>query len=127
MFEENLSVPKLIIGFLNHFFLGILSVSMAALFTRNIVNNTGIGWLGACFALVISIASAGFSNTLPHMLRFIVWILPPIPSLMSLMERNDVPYIASTVGLVYLWIVGYTVVLVLIFFWMQQKGYRDLS
>lgn len=127
MFGASVSFAQLIIGFLSHVFLGVLSVSIAALFTRNITKNPGTGWLGVSFVLLISIASAGLRHPLPDNLQWIVWILPPVPQLMSLMEGSSVASIFPAIVFVYLWLVGYVAVLILLFFWIQHRGYRGLS
>jgi len=127
MFKEDVTIFKLIIGFLNHFFLGVLSVSITALFTRNITKNPGTSWLSVSFVLLISIASSGIREVLPSFLQWIVWTLPPVPHLMSLMETTNVSAIFLEVSLIYLWLVIYSVVLILLFFWIQHLKYRDLS
>ncbi|GGJ99966.1 ABC transporter permease [Lentibacillus kapialis] len=123
MFGADISILKLIIGVLNHFFLGVLSVSMAALFTREIIKNPGTGWLGVSFVLLVSIASTGLRHALPNFLQWTVWVLPPVPHLMSLMEGSNVASIFPAIGFVYLWLGGYSAVLILLYFWLQNRGF----
>ncbi|GAB4074134.1 ABC transporter permease [Barrientosiimonas marina] len=124
MFGATISIPKLTIGFLSHIFLGVLSVSITALFTRHIAKNSGMAWLGIIFVLLASIASAGLHDALPHALQWIAWALPPVPYLMSLMGGTNAASIFPAIGFVYVWLAIYSAILILMFFWIQHRGYQ---
>ncbi len=57
MFNEKMTVSLFLIGFLSHISFSILGISIATLFTRNIIQKAGTAWLSLTFILLITIAS----------------------------------------------------------------------
>lgn len=80
MFNEKMTLSLFITGFFSHFSLSILGISIAILFTRNIIKKASTAWLSLSFVLLITIASIRLKKDMPELL----WIFPPINGFMML-------------------------------------------
>ncbi|MDI6508861.1 ABC transporter permease, partial [Bacillus wiedmannii] len=63
--------------FLAHMSFSILGISIATLFTRNMIQKASTAWLSLIFILLITIASIQFKKEL-------LWFLPPVESFLML-------------------------------------------
>lgn len=77
MFNEKMTVSLFLVGFLAHMSFSILGISIATLFTRNIIQKASTAWLSLTFILLITIASIRFKKEL-------LWFLPPVESFLML-------------------------------------------
>lgn len=57
MFNEKMTASLFLVGFLAHMSLSILGISIATLFTRNIIQKASTAWLSLTFILLMTIAS----------------------------------------------------------------------
>ncbi|MEI4619538.1 ABC transporter permease [Bacillus pfraonensis] len=80
MFNEKMTLSLFITGFLSHFSLSILGISIAILFTRNIIKKASTAWLSLSFVLLITIASIRLKKDMPELL----WFFPLINDFMML-------------------------------------------
>ncbi|MFL0401861.1 ABC transporter permease [Bacillus nitratireducens] len=77
MFNEKMTASLFLVGFLAHMSLSILGISIATLFTRNIIQKASTAWLSLTFILLMTIASIRLKKEL-------LWFLPPIESFIML-------------------------------------------
>ena len=63
MFNEEMTVSLFLVGFLAHMSFSILGISIATLFTRNMIQKAGTAWLSLTFILLITIASIRFKKS----------------------------------------------------------------
>ncbi|WP_459503298.1 ABC transporter permease [Bacillus sp. C1] len=115
MFKENMTAERFITGLLAHFSLSILGISIATLFTRNIIQKASTSWLSLSFILLITIASVRLKKDMPELL----WVFPPIDSFMMLGQYEH-HFLVHTL-LFTVWALIYSLVLVSLFLYLVQK------
>lgn len=126
MFGEPVTSDELIIGFLSHLLLGVLSVSISVLFTRNIVMKLSNAWLGVSLALVVSLTSIGLKSVLPAVFQPVICVLPPVPGIIGLMEEKNIQDFYLEFGFVYLWLCMYSCVLIALFLLIDKKKGQEM-
>ncbi|EEK71106.1 MULTISPECIES: hypothetical protein [Bacillus] len=77
MFNEKMTASLFLVGFLAHMSLSILGISIATLFTRNIIQKASTAWLSLTLILLMTIASIRLKKEL-------LWFLPPVESFIML-------------------------------------------
>ncbi|EOP49739.1 ABC transporter permease [Bacillus cereus VDM053] len=77
MFNEKMTASLFLVGFLAHMSLSILGISIATLFTRNIIQKASTACLSLTFILLMTIASIRLKKEL-------LWFLPPVESFIML-------------------------------------------
>ncbi len=115
MFNEKMTVSLFLVGFLAHMSFSILGISIATLFTRNIIPKASTAWLSLTFILLITIASIRFKKEL-------LWFLPPIESFLML-GQNKFNILTHTLWLT-AWAIVYSFLLLTLFlFYRSQKTF----
>ncbi|MBY0599892.1 hypothetical protein [Bacillus bingmayongensis] len=115
MFNEKMTVSLFITGILAHFSLSILSISIATLFTRNIIRKASTAWLSLSFVLLITIASIRLKKDMPELL----WFFPPINGFMMLGQYEH--HLLTHVLWLTVWALAYSVVLIGLFLYLVRK------
>ncbi|MGG0383532.1 ABC transporter permease [Priestia filamentosa] len=108
----------LIMGFLSHFSLSLLSLSLSALFTRELIQNQSNTWWGVLGILVISVSISTLKDTIDGF----IWLFPPLHFSLEIMSSED--NIKSIPGLFwgqFSWIFLYTFLLIGLFFWIMKR------
>lgn len=108
----------LIMGFLSHFSLSLLSLSLSALFTRELIQNQSNTWWGVLGILVISVSISTLKDTIDGF----IWLFPPLHFSLEIMSSED--HIKSIPGLFwgqFSWIFLYTFLLIGLFFWIMKR------
>lgn len=114
MFNEKMTVSLFLVGFLAHMSFSILGISIASLFTRNMIPKASTAWLSLTFILLITIASIRFKKEL-------LWFLPPVESFLML-GQYKYNILTHTLWLT----VGYRIfifIIYLISFYRSQKTF----
>ncbi|KEK24560.1 hypothetical protein [Bacillus gaemokensis] len=115
MFKEKITVSLFITGLLAHISLSILGISIATLFTRNIIKKASTAWLSLSFVLLITIASIRLKKEMPELL----WFFPPIDSFMMLAQYEH--HLLVHVLRLTAWAFAYSVVLIGVFLYLVRK------
>ncbi|WP_410984046.1 ABC transporter permease [Bacillus cereus] len=115
MFKEKMTLSLLITGFLSHFSLSILGISITTLFTRNIIKKASTAWLSLSLVLLITIASIRLKKDIPELL----WFFPPINSFMML-SSHEHNLAIHTLWLT-AWALFYSFVLMSFFLYLVRK------
>ncbi|MDM5190432.1 ABC transporter permease [Bacillus sp. DX4.1] len=115
MFHEKMTMSLFIIGILAHISLSILGISIATLFTRNIIKKASTAWLSLSFVLLITIASIRLKKETPELL----WFFPPIDSFMVL-GHYEQELLSHTLWLT-AWALVYSFVLIALFLYLVRK------
>ncbi|EMA6344680.1 ABC transporter permease [Bacillus cytotoxicus] len=115
MFKEKMTLSLFITGFLAHFSLSILGVSIATLFTRNIIKKASTAWLSLSFVLLITIASIRLKKEWPELL----WIFPPINDFMML-SSYKYNLAIHTLWLT-TWALAYSFILMILFLYLVRR------
>lgn len=121
MFSEQVTIESLTIGFLTHLLLGVLAISIGALFTRNIVETKSNQWLGIILVLVVSISSLGIQQLLPPSWEYLLLLIPPISEV--IVQMNDSLNVHDIL-IMYGWNIGYSSCLIILFFIIYQRKKR---
>ncbi|MGX4668959.1 ABC transporter permease [Cerasibacillus sp. JNUCC 74] len=121
MFSEQVTIESLTIGFLTHLLLGVLAISIGALFTRNIVETKSNQWLGIILVLVVSISSLGIQQLLPPSWEYLLLLIPPISEV--IVQMNDSLNV-NDILIMYGWSIGYSSCLIILFFIIYQRKKR---
>jgi len=104
-----------ITGLLAHFSLSILGISIATLFTRNIIKKASTAWLSLSFVLLITIASIRLKKEMPELL----WVFPPINSFLMLGQYEH--HLLVHVLWLTAWALIYSLLLITLFLFLVQK------
>ncbi len=112
MFNEKMTVSLFLVGFLSHMSFSILGISIATLFTRNMIQKTGTAWLSLTFILLITIASIRFKKEL-------LWFLPPVESFLML-GQYKYNILTHTLWLT-AWAIVYSFLLFTLFLFIVRK------
>ncbi|WP_141431038.1 ABC transporter permease [Bacillus sp. 03113] len=114
MFGGETRPLHIILGFMSHFSLSILSIALSALFTRDVVKNKRNTWWGVMSILVFSVALSTFKSLL---LKGLIWILPPIRFSLEMMSSKDnMKSIPDFYYWQFGWIFLYGIVFIVLFF-----------
>ncbi|WJE52183.1 ABC transporter permease [Bacillus cereus] len=115
MFNEKMTVALFITGILTHISLSTLGISIATLFTRNIIKKASTAWLSLSFVLLITIASIRLKKDMPELL----WFFPPINGFMMLGQyKHDLLH--HTLWLT-AWSLLYSFALITLFLYLVRK------
>ncbi|MBE5104702.1 ABC transporter permease [Bacillus thuringiensis] len=112
MFSEKMTASLFLVGFLAHISLSILGVSIATLFTRNIIQKTSTAWLSLTFILLITIASVRLKKEL-------LWFFPPIESFLML-GQYKYNILTHTLWLT-AWAIVYSFLLLTLFLFLVRR------
>lgn len=120
-FSPGLHTVHIIMGFLAHFSLSVLSVALSLFFTRELVKSNVNSWWGVISiligSLIISVAKIEILK-----IRIINWLLPPLHYSLNIMGRGDeITFIPSKVYGQFVWILLYSMILIVIFLVVVQK------
>lgn len=115
MFNEKMTVSLFITGLLSHFSLSILGISIATLFTRNIIKKASTAWLSLSFVLLITIASIRLKKEMPELL----WVFPPINSFLMLGQYEQ--HLLVHVLWLTAWALIYSLLLITLFLFLVRK------
>lgn len=108
----------LIMGFLSHFSLSLLSLSLSALFTRELIQNQSNTWWGVLGILVISVSISTLKDTIDGF----IWLFPPLHFSLEIMSSEDnIKSIPVLFWGQFSWIFLYTFLLIGIFFWIMKR------
>jgi hypothetical protein len=111
-------VPHLIMGFLSHFSLSLLALSLSALFTRELIQNQSNTWWGVLGILVISVAI----STLKDKINGFIWLFPPLHfSLETMSSEDNIKAIPVLFLGQFSWIFLYAFLLIGLFFWIMKR------
>jgi hypothetical protein len=112
MFNEEMRISLFLVGFLAHMSFSILGISIATLFTRNIIPKASTAWLSLTFILLITIASIRLKKEL-------LWFLPPVESFLTL-GQYKYNILTHTLWLT-AWAIVYSFLLLTIFLFVVRK------
>ncbi|QWG30158.1 ABC transporter permease [Bacillus mycoides] len=112
MFNEKMTASLFLVGFLAHMSFSILGISIATLFTRNIIQKASTAWLSLTFILLMTIASIHFKTEL-------LWVLPPIESFLML-GQYKYNILTHTLWLT-AWAIVYSFLLLTLFLFLIRK------
>lgn len=122
VFKPGLLTIHIVIGFLAHFSLVILSIALSLFFTRELVKSNVNSWWGVISILVVSLALAVAKADILKV-KILTWILPPLRYSLEIMSVGD--KITSVPVLVYAqfaWIFIYSLILITIFIVVVSKS-----
>ena len=101
---------------MHYFSLSILVISIATLFTRNIIKKASTAWLSLSFVLLITIASIRLKKEMPELL----WVFPPINSFLMLGQYEH--HLLVHVLWLTAWALIYSLLLITLFLFLVQKN-----
>ncbi|MCZ8539386.1 ABC transporter permease [Psychrobacillus psychrodurans] len=122
VFKPGLLTIHIVIGFLAHFSLVILSIALSLFFTRELVKSNVNSWWGVISILVVSLALAVAKADILKV-KILTWILPPLRYSLEIMSVGD--KFTSVPVLVYAqfaWIFIYSLILITIFIVVVSKS-----
>ncbi|MCZ6943913.1 ABC transporter permease [Bacillus mycoides] len=112
MFNEKMTASLFLVGFLAHMSLSILGISIATLFTRNIIQKASTAWLSLTFILLMAIASIRLKKEL-------LWFLPPVKSFIML-GQYKYNILTHTLWLT-AWAIVYSFLLLTLFLFLVRR------
>ncbi|HDR7623244.1 TPA: ABC transporter permease [Bacillus mycoides] len=112
MFNEKMTASLFLVGFLAHMSLSILGISIATLFTRNIIQKASTAWLSLTFILLMTIASIRLKKEL-------LWFLPPVESFIML-GQYKYNILTHTLWLT-AWAIVYSFLLLTLFLFLVRR------
>ncbi|WP_155590460.1 ABC transporter permease [Lysinibacillus cavernae] len=111
----------ILLGFLSHFSLSLLSIALTALFTRELVKNRQNTWWGVLCILIISVVIATIKNNILQ-INGLIWLLPPVHLSLEMMSIDDqIKGIPNIFFWQFAWIFIYTSFIVLLFFFLANR------
>lgn len=120
-FSPGLRFDHIVIGFLAHFSLSLLSIALSLFFTRELVKSNVNTWWGVTGILIVSLVLA-VANVDILKIKLINWLLPPLRSSLDILSIDD--EIISISGQIYGefgWTFIYSLILITIFIAVVQK------
>jgi len=115
-FTSKLHIIHIACGFLAHFSLATLSISLSIFFTRDFVKSNTNSWWGVISILVITLVLAVAK------IELINWLVPPLRFSLEIMGvGDDITSIPAYAYWQFGWIFFYSVVLMMIFITTVQK------
>ncbi|HDR7592847.1 TPA: ABC transporter permease [Bacillus mycoides] len=112
MFNEKMTASLFLVGFLAHMSLSILGISIATIFTRNIIQKASTAWLSLTFILLMTIASIRLKKEL-------LWFLPPVESFIML-GQYKYNILTHTLWLT-AWAIVYSFLLLTLFLFLVRR------
>lgn|GEM_PF-300227 len=124
-FGVKVHLVHIIMGFLSHFILSVLAISLSAIFTREVVKNRANTWWGVLSILIFSVVIVSVKEKILYV-SGLIWLLPPVHLSLEIMGADDG---IKTIPLIYFlqfgWIVVYSIFLVGLFLILVR--YRRLD
>jgi hypothetical protein len=120
-FSPGLHTVHLVMGFLAHFSLAVLSIALSSFFTRGLVKDNVNSWWGVISILIGSLVMAVEKIEILK-INLINWVLPPLRSSMEIMSVDDqnITFPLKVYGQ-FAWIFIYSLILMTIFIAILQK------
>ncbi|MDM5236418.1 ABC transporter permease [Bacillus cereus] len=112
IFNEKMTASLFLVGFLAHMSFSILGISIATLFTRNIIQKASTAWLSLTFILLMTIASI-------RLKKEVLWFLPPVGSFLTL-GQYKYNILTHTLWLT-AWAIVYSFLLLTLFLFLIRK------
>lgn len=120
-FGERPRALHIILGFLAHFSLSILSIALSSLFTRELVQNRQNSWWGVLSILIISLAIASLKNVIVQV-QGLIWLLPPVHLSLKMMSADDsIQTIPAVFYWQYIWIFIYSMLVISLYFFISNR------
>ncbi|RXZ79017.1 hypothetical protein EBB07_24510 [Paenibacillaceae bacterium] len=118
-FIERATILHVFTAVYAHLLLALLGVLLAALVCRLTGSRliVTLGWL--LIMLALSLSTGPLGESLPGVIRFIVWLLPPASLVMTAMMQFGEPHSSLLAGLIYPLI--YTCALLLATLWLSER------
>ena len=114
-FKPELHSVHIVIGFLAHFSLAILSIALSLFFTRELVKSNVNSWWGVISILIVSLVIAVLKADILKF-KLLTWILPPLHYSLEIMSVGDqITSIPAEVFAQFTWILVYSIVLIVFF------------
>lgn len=111
----------IVLGFLSHFGLVILAITLSAIFTRDLVNNRQNTWWGVLSILLISVVIVSIKSIILQV-PGIIWLLPPVHLLFEMMSSEDgIETIPVTFYLKFGWVFLYGFLCMELFFFLMKR------
>ncbi|MFD1848568.1 hypothetical protein [Oceanobacillus bengalensis] len=121
MFREPVNFTLGFVAILNHMVLAILGISVASIFSREVIKSPISAYGGLALCLTISISALGIYDVLPSIFKNIVWIIPPaISTQSSLMEWSGTSITQLSI-FSFVWIVIYSLLVLLLFLKLSRR------
>lgn len=121
-FKPGLHIVHIVIGFLAHFSLAVLSIALSLFFTRALVKSGINSWWGVISILVVSLAiSVAKADILKT--KILNWLLPPLRNSLEIMSVGDnITSVPAHVYGQFGWIFLYSLILISIFIAVVSKS-----
>lgn len=121
-FKPGLLTVHIVIGFLAHFSLAILSIALSLFFTRVLVKSNVNSWWGVISILVVSLAVAVAKVDILK-IKLLTWLLPPLRYSLEIMSVGDkITSIPAQAYGQFGWIFIYSLILITIFIAVVPKS-----
>ncbi|MEK3994326.1 ABC transporter permease [Psychrobacillus sp. FSL K6-2365] len=122
VFKPGLLTIHIVIGFLAHFSLAILSIALSLFFTRELVKSNVNSWWGVISILVVSLALAVAKADILKV-KILTWLLPPLRYSLEIMSVGDkITFVPLLVYAQFAWIFIYSLILITIFIVVVSKS-----
>jgi hypothetical protein len=120
-FKPGLYTVHLVIGFLAHFSLSVLSIALSLFFTRELVKSNVNSWWGVISILIVSLVIAVAKSEI-LIIKLLIWLLPPLHYSLEIMSVGDkITSVPAQVYGQFGWIFIYSLILITIFIAVIQK------
>ncbi|MGD6964393.1 ABC transporter permease [Fictibacillus phosphorivorans] len=120
-FSPGLHTVHLVMGFLAHFSLAVLSIALSSFFTRGLVKNNVNSWWGVISILIGSLVMAVEKIEI-FKIKLISWVFPPLQYSMEIMSVDDkIISFPVRVYVQFVWIFVYSIILMIIFISVMEK------
>ncbi|GGP13989.1 hypothetical protein [Oceanobacillus neutriphilus] len=121
MFPDSVSLAVGFISFVNHLLLAALGICVASFFSKVMMESAINAYGGLVLTIILSIAALGIENVLPASFKYTVWLLPPATITQRPLIQWEEESLSSISYLPFLWIVIYTVIILLLFLIMANR------
>ena len=121
-FTPGLHTVHILIGFLAHFSLAVLSIALSLFFTRALVKSNVNSWWGVISILVVSLVIAVAKADILK-IKILNWLLPPLRYSLEIMSVGDkITSVPAQVYGQFGWIFIYSLILISIFIAVVPKS-----
>lgn len=120
-FNEPVTMLVGLVSFLHHILLGTLGIVVASLFSKVVTENTVNGYGGLSVVIIISIAATGIEHTLPGIMKWMIWLIPPAAIVQNPLYNWTGESLSDLSLFPFTWIIVYTFCLGILFLGMRKR------
>lgn len=121
LFAEPVSLKIGLVSAANHILLATLGISIAAFFSKSIMESTVNAYGGLTLTIILSIAALGIYEALPSFLKYVVWLLPPAVSTQKPLIQWGGEKLGDLPLFPFIWILVYSISLFILFLQVVRR------